>query len=561
MKRQLLALTIVLLCMSVQAQFLRKSFNPNSPSKMGVQIKKVAVNSLPVQMNKSKTLVTAKSQAASNGPGVSYTLPQGTLFQGMSNDYYGYSNTFAYASPYSNWDFINLTATSPSFLWTESKYQGTDSTATSLDFNLKVKADSYNMPSLKGSANGVDSTFIFGTSYDSFGAASYIDAGGAVYVDAETSRSFNWTNWINDLSQVTWTFAPNVYSFGTGPNKIDALVSLYDKPQTTLYFEGANFFLGAFNAPANTSFTLRVITVNIDARGKITPKDTLATSHATTEDVIVSAATAQVMPFTKLVSIDKDGFETSVPYLELNDPFILELSGFNVTGVTLGARSSYYDSEGTLTLPYTKNHTFLYAPDSLGVRSLLAYSWPATLLTSLTNAAYTYLLTNTKSVIADVIGGNTTVTLTPLFDSVWVAGTVPSWIAIEQTEHYVSPNWGTDAKLTYQPLPVGVTGRSADIEFKTWGAQVTVHVSQGEVAGISSVKETKSKVYNSGNAFELTYPSEFNKVSLINLSGQVIRNYDLPILGKFSIPTGNVSKGLYLLKFDGKGTETIKVNR
>ena len=561
MKRQLLTLSIVLLCVSVQAQFLRKSVKPNSPSKTGVQVKKVGVNSLPVQMNKSKAFIPAKSQVASTGPGVSYVVPMGTLFQGMSNDYYGYANTFAYASPYSNWDFINVTATSPSLLWTVSKYQGTDSTSTSVDLTMKVTSGSYNMPSLKGSANGSDSTFVFGTSYDSFGFPSYIDAGGAVYTDAASTRSFHWTNWINDLSQVTWRFAVGDYAFGTGTNHIDALVSLYDKPQSTLYFEGANIFLGAFSAPANTSFTLRVITVNIDAKGIITPKDTVATSHATTEDVIVTAATAQVMPFKNLVTIDKDGFETTVPYLELNDPFILEISGFNVAGVTFGAMSSYYDGEGTLTLPYTSNHTFLYAPDSLGVRSLLSYNWPATLLTTLTNAAYTYLLSSTESVVANVNGGNATVTLAPLFDSVWVASTLPSWIAFQQTEHYIAANWGTDVTLTYQALPVGVTGRSADIVFKTWGAQVTVHVSQGEVSGVPSVSEAKSKVFNTGNTFELTYPADFNKVSLINLSGQMIGNYDLPSVGKFSIPTGNISKGLYLLKFDGQGTETIKVNR
>jgi len=41
----------------------------------------------------------------------------------------------------------------------------------------------------------------------------------------------------------------------------------------------------------------------------------------------------------------------------------------------------------------------------------------------------------------------------------------------------------------------------------------------------------------------------------------VIGYYELPADGKFSIPAGSISKGLYLLKFEGRGTETIKVNR
>lgn len=526
---------------------------------MGVQVEKVGVNIQPEIMTKSRALVPARIAAAVGGPGVSYTVPQGTLFQGLSNGYSGYSNTSAYASPYTKWLFTNKTVTSPTLLWTVTPYEGADSTATSVDLSMNVTTGSYNMPSLKGTAGGIDSTFIFGKSFNSKAAAGYIDAGGSVYTNA-ASTSFHWSNWLYDLGQVTWTFAAGDYAFGTGTSGVDALVSYYEKPQSTLYFEGANFFLGAFTAPAGTTFTLRVITVSIDAQGKLTPKDTLATSHATTEDVLVTAATAQVLPFTNLVSVDKDGFETEIPYLEINEPFFLELSGFNATGITLGVRSSRYDG-GATKLPYTKNHAFVYAPNSTGVRSLLSYSFSATLETTLTNAAYAYLLSSSNSVIANVAGGSANVTLTPMFDSVWVAGVTPSWIAFEQTEHYVSGSWGTDAKLTYQPLPAGVTGRSADIVFKTYGAQAVVHVSQGNVTGIASVKETRSKVYNSGSAFELTYPAEFSKVTLFNLSGQVVGDYNLPSAGKFSIPTNSISKGVYLLKFAGKETETVKVTR
>lgn len=561
MKKKLLVLGLVALTLTVQAQPLRKSVNANSSLKMGVQVENVGVNDQPVQITKSRALVPAKVSAAAGGPGVSYTLPQGALFQGLSNKFTGYSNTFAYTSPYINWTFTNKTATTPSYLWTISEYQGVDSTATSTNLNKFVETGSFNMPSLKGSANGIDSTFIFGKSFNSKASASYIDAGGSAYTDANTSTTFNWTNWLYDLGQVTWTFAANDYAFGTGTSNIDALVSYYEKPQSTLYFEGAEFFLGAFSAPAGTSFTLRVITVTVDAQGRLTPKDTVATSHAVTEDVIVTAPTAQVLPFTKLVTIDADGFETDVPYLELNEPFFLELSGFNVPNVTLGMRSSRYDNV-TPKLPYTNNHAFIYAPNASGVRSLLSYTnLSATLEATITNAAYAYLLSDTKSVVANVAGGTANLVLTPYFGGVWVDGVLPSWITETQTDLYDATNWQSNAVLTYQALPVGVNGRSADILFKTWGAQVTVHVSQGTVAGIATVNVTKSKVYSTDNSFELIYPSEFNNVSLISLSGQVIGNYALPSSGKFSISNAGISKSIYFLKFAGKESETVKVVR
>ena len=569
MKKKLLVLGLVVLTLAVQAQPLRKSVKANSSLKMGVLVEKVGVNDLPVQITKSRALVPAKVSAVVGGPGVSYTVPQGTLFQGLSKNFTGYSNTFAYTSPFINWTFTNKTVTTPTLLWTVSKYVDAttkiDSTATSVDLNMKVTTGSYYMPSLKGSANLLDSTFIFGKSYNSKAATSYIDAGGSAYTTAATATdpatTFNWTNWLYDLGQVTWQFAANDYAFGTGTGNIDALVTYYEKPQSTLYFEGAEFFLGAFSAPAGTSFTLRVITVSVDAQGRLTPKDTLATSHALTEDVIATTATAQVMPFTKLVSIDADGFETVIDYLEINEPFFLELSGFNVPNVILGMRSSRYDNV-TPKLPYTTNHAFVYAPNSSGVRSLLSYTnLPATLETTITNAAYAYLLSDTKSIVANVAGGSANIVLEPYFGGVWVDGVLPSWITETQTDLYDATNWQTNAVLNYQALPVGVTGRSADVVFKTWGAQVTVHVTQGTVAGIPSVNVTKSKVYSTASSFELTYPGEFNKVSLISLSGQVIGNYALPSSGKFSISNAGISKGIYFLKFAGKESETVKVVR
>jgi hypothetical protein len=567
MKRQLLSVAFIVLCLSVQAQPLRKSVKATSALKMGVLVENVGVNDQPVQMTKSRELVPAKVSTVVGGPGVSYTVPQGTLFQGLSNAYTGYSNTFAYASPYINWTFTNKTVTTPTYLWTITPYLGVDSTATSVDLNKRVTTGSFNMPSLKGSANGLDSTFIFGKSFSSKAAASYIDAGGSAYTAAASgttpSRTFNWTNWLYDLGQVTWNFAAGDYAFGTGTTGIDALVSYYERPQSTLYFEGAEFFLGAFSAPAGTSFTLRVITVTIDAQGNFTPKDTVATSHAVTSDAIVTGTTgtAQVLPFTKLVTIDADGFETTIPYLELNEPFFLELSGFNVPGVTLAMRSSRYDG-GTTKLPYINNHAFIYnTPVVNGVRALKSYSWSATLEATLINSAYSYLLSDTKSVVANVAGGTANIVLEPFFSSVWVDGVLPSWITETQTDLYDASNWQSNAVLTYEALPVGVTGRSADVVFKTWGAQVTVHVTQGIVSGIPSVNTIKSKVYTTDNSFELIYPNEFNKVTMVSLSGQIIANYALPTSGKFSISAAGISKGIYFLKFEGKETETVKVIR
>jgi Secretion system C-terminal sorting domain len=68
-------------------------------------------------------------------------------------------------------------------------------------------------------------------------------------------------------------------------------------------------------------------------------------------------------------------------------------------------------------------------------------------------------------------------------------------------------------------------------------------------------------VLNKFNSFELTYGSDYKSVTIYNVSGQVVSNFDLPKIGTLTIPANNVDKGLYMFKFNGKNTETVKVIR
>ena len=48
-----------------------------------------------------------------------------------------------------------------------------------------------------------------------------------------------------------------------------------------------------------------------------------------------------------------------------------------------------------------------------------------------------------------------------------------------------------------------------------------------------------------------------NNVNIVNIAGQTIATYELPASGQFTIPAANLSKGIYLLKFNNN--QTIKV--
>ncbi len=84
--------------------------------------------------------------------------------------------------------------------------------------------------------------------------------------------------------------------------------------------------------------------------------------------------------------------------------------------------------------------------------------------------------------------------------------------------------------------------------------------SQFNATGISDVKSATQNVIaiNDGSSIQLTYPEGMKSVEVINVAGQVISEYSLEGTSA-TIPAANLSKGLYLLKFNTGAT--VKVMR
>jgi len=280
-----------------------------------------------------------------------------------------------------------------------------------------------------------------------------------------------------------------------------------------------------------------------------------------------------LLPFTFSEIDPGTGRETPVSLI-VKDAFAVVLSGLDQNGCDFGLLSDRDNKiEGT--------SFFTKVDASTGVSDGKYYSGSVNMNTyTMLNSYFNYLYPDptSQSLSAPVAGGdavddknNNGSAIYSYFnltnannsgDSIWIDSvSLPSWLTVTHDNSYFADYGALIFNFTATALPVGVAGRKADVVIKSFGAETTLHITQGIVSGVASIKIAKSKVYNSGSAFELTYPAEFTKVTLVNLSGQVVGSYNLPIDGKFSIPTGNISKGLYFLKFDGNGTETFKVTR
>jgi len=86
-------------------------------------------------------------------------------------------------------------------------------------------------------------------------------------------------------------------------------------------------------------------------------------------------------------------------------------------------------------------------------------------------------------------------------------------------------------------------------------------VSDPSLSNVPSVKANRTSVFSTANSFELSYTSDFTSVAIFNISGQMIASYDLPATGQFSIPNHDLAQGVYIIRFTGNMTETVKVIR
>lgn len=492
-------------------------------------------------------------------PPTSYQEPEGTLNYGLSRDYFSLNQAISIASPYSTWKWTNTT--SPFFEGTEWQWNYTDSnnnkiTSTNDHLSFDVEVGNYGVPSLTGTYKGNDSTYIWGAAFDYRGKERLILAGGTS-IEGDGGRLFDLTNANLDNNFTAWRVSDKAYAYGTGVNSYgwatDELISVYDKPQSTLVFKGVDIYTAYFSAPASTEFKLYIVKIKLDDDGFPIFGDTIATGTTTASAILKQNEQLSCLPFESFVTIDEDGFESEIPYVEVDDQFALVFTGYNQKDINLCVLAEYNEKPGA------KHYSFFkYKNPKDGKIYLSSWSDNNTMYMQLHDAAYAYITPNISRIEADTQGGNYDLTLAPLYNSLILdEKTCPDWISITQNDHFDNNNWGSDLQIKVKALPQGVTGRSANIKYVSYGASCIITVNQGITTGISTIEASAIKATVTNENFELTYPVGISNVMILNVSGQTLASYELPTSGKYTISTANLSKGMYLLKFDNN--QTIKV--
>lgn len=509
------------------------------------------IKEAPASVSSSKSaMMKAEEQT---GPIPCYRQPTGSYFYGYSENGYAYNSVRLVTNMDKMIQFVNTSPSAKStFEWTGFDLDQNPFKSTNKHFLFATgMGDAYYMPHLKETLAGKDSTFILGQMVNKKNNRSIFETFAMTDKDPEGGK-FGLTNANVDLGIAAWRFADNQYCFGTGNGMQDALLAVFDKPMGRLYFEGVKIYAGTFEAPANTEFTLRVVTFTVDPEKGIVAKDTLATSVIKASDV--TKPNFFTFTFDKFFALDADGFESEVTYIETDEPFMLEFSGFNVPGVKLAVISEREDEDDPV------GSSFFYGYNENNERTI--YSWTNvrnTMLFNLVDAVVAYMIPEVEEIVADVNGSSHEFKLYPMFSQYWLAEELPSWIKLSVDESNLTTAGYLLFKADIDPLVVKAEGRQGYIKLGTWGAQATIPVTQGEVLSADMAQADIVTAYFQGENLILNYAEGMERVSVYSVNGALIASYELSKNQTMQVSAAGLSKGVYVLKFSGKKEASCKV--
>jgi hypothetical protein len=502
--------------------------------------------------------------AASYVPNSFYSPTKGTLFYGIDDSFSKILNAaWTLASPHTTWNFENLTPTG-SFSWAYGEYDendenGRSENASTKDLAMNVNYGEYFMPQLTTTVNANSTSYINTVNNVNYANKPAITmAGGTLVTSSGDSFNAGLLNLDNGIT--TWRTSNTSYLYGTGVQAWgapeDSIFSVYDI-QSPLFFTGVDFYFNTnpvnLAIPNNTEFTASVFTCKRDEEGfPVLDEDPIGVATLRGSDI---DKTKGVMRFQDFIAIDAEGFETQLEGIDVDQTFAIVLSGFNSPGVTLALMSEETKRKDAATRKYT-----YFTSISEGERLFASWNTSYTLYSNLVDAVYTYFASEVSEINAKPEGEIVNFTIVPLWSKADLDGTAPNWISIDQTDHFEQEDWGSDIKLTIAPNTTNAN-REAQLTWKTLhGGQVSVTVKQSSATGISATHtESAAKALRQGDNFRLFYPASATSVSVYNIAGQRIAEYKLNTTGTYTLPATNLAKGVYILKFNGEKSTSVKI--
>lgn len=549
-----------------------------------------------VRFDKNENILKV-SRIKSVTPTALYNRPEGTYIPSLIGNedpqYIGYSYTTPsfFGSAFSiPWTFRNLSTDAISYSWNWG-----DSLNVSTDENLILKERDVNyLPNgafyapTVNAINGTDTV-----SYQmSAGTADYPLLNSSLdkqyvgvpdyYSNTAEGNSYGNSIWYVHAAGGTGLSGTGTGYFwgtclraadGTNGTKVSSLVNVYEKPMSSLVIKDICLFGVSVDSgvPVPTDKFLTLSVIKIDASGKLTT-DTIASSKISGGDVITDEYKNCYFPFTFVETDLATGFDTPIS-LVINDAFAIVLSGLEQPGMDFGILTDYANkidgssyftkvdaitgvSDGGLYKASTNNMNMYFMMNSY-FNYLFAEKQTQTLTAPAEGGS---ALDNTKNPGAVIYSFfNVTDSVTNEVMVSYDEKTLPTWLTVTYDDSYFKDYNALVFDFKAEAIPAGVSSRTANVVFNSYGAQTTITINQNAANGLETIKNQNAHVISTSNSFDLSYTTDFNKATLYNASGQVMAEFGLPGSGTYKISTNDLSKGIYILKFTGTKTENVKV--
>lgn len=602
MKKNYLFVALAALCLSGYAQERNMALSSKLPltNKIGKMLplnkKELRQTMVQVHVENSDAKLVATPftsiraavrarMAAVDTISTSYGRPDGTFFEGYTRDYKAYSSLWLHspaevAVDYAPWASDNAATFSWSYNSTTAEAI-TDSVSSdgTLHFITGITPSGYisYLPKVTAKTSyddasfvlgqGVANKYLFASSVERSATADGTDMNGVDEFPSMTlGNMFENKPASGNLygSTAGGAYSP-AYSNTSGACKgfmqiIPQLVSPY-------YMESASLLayeIGGTAVPAGGVMKMQFYYLNTD--GSL--GDLIAES--TTNAFVKTYSTQGVFLFK--FQKEEDGFVVDKPVtLGTKAPIAVVITGFNSTwnfralfGVNKTLGSSYTlhgDNLAASTFGYsnapTTPRTDLYIQFNGIFNCLSPYGGSQSLTFPAEGGLGVAGYSSSGSAYNDV-DLNSAFNVDANMTNVWVES-APSWVNGMETDSTYFADYKVIAFFfKAEALPAGVTSRSGEIVISSYGVSAKIPVVQSSSTDVQTISTTGIVVTARENSFKMSYPSAFNSVEVYNVAGRQLGKYTLSDAGSATIPADN-AKGIYLLRFSGAKTETIKI--
>lgn len=512
--------------------------------------------------------------ASTRANGVSYLRPEGTFWIGFGPNFENsYAENMLYAPAYTSIKFTNNSDNPSATKWS---INGTDLSNYVENNNLLFTYSTNNeeqyfyLPELRSG----NTTFRLGETNEEYGSG-LVTNGNSQTILASS-----------EITNIFGTFTNKSYIFGTtekleNGSKMYSTILVFEKPAATLCVSDIQYPMVSNSEtylPEGVSLTLKIKKAVPNGEGVLLPSDE-----------VLYEIKADKNDFTNGFQFPDNGLKTNwlkfsnkefnqitqtmeaIPFV-LDEPFALELCGFNQEGVDLGLMALKV-VEGEIA-PYSymlfegEPDTYYYAR---AVEPVNAFA----MITAYYNGIR--ISENTTSLKAPDTGGYAVTDDNNALDYVRVTTTAewleeydfvyenekPGWITVEIDNSDRLEKGYYSLHFECDPLPADIKSRHWTTRIKGFGDALSDRsftIYQGEKpVGIENATAANNdiSIVSNKDSYDIFYPETVTKVTIVNVAGQTIAMYDLPIGGKFTIPASELNSGLYLLKFNNN--QTVKV--